>query len=61
MKKKFEPESKVIPLRVNNRTYKELRKLSYLTERHMADLIRDGIEMKIEENKKVLTNSQITV
>lgn len=58
---KFDAGNKIFPLRINGSTYKDLRKLAYLTEKPMADLIREGIEMKINENKKVLTNSEIVV
>jgi len=54
-------ESKIFPIRIGIEMYKDLRKLAYLTERPMSDLIRDGINLKIDEHRKVLTNAEIKV
>ncbi len=54
-------ESKIFPVRIEIKMYKDLRKLAYLTEMSMSDLIRDGINLKIAEHKKVLTNAEINV
>jgi predicted DNA-binding protein len=54
-------EQKILPIRIDKDMFKELRKLAYLTEKPMAELIRQGIKMKLEENKKVLTNSDIAI
>jgi len=52
---------KVVPIRVDLQTYKDLRKLAYLTEQPMAEIIRNGIEYQLNNYKKVLTNSDIAV
>lgn len=54
-------ESKIFPVRIDIKMYKDLRKLSYLTEMSMSDLIREGINLKIAEHRKVLTNAEIVV
>jgi predicted DNA-binding protein len=57
--KKIEP--KIVPIRLDPETHKNLRKLAYLTEVPMAEIIRQGIKIKIEENKKMLTNSDVAI
>jgi len=60
MNKKMPPHQ-VFPLRIPCVMHKELRKLAYLTEVPMAELIREGILLKLNENRKVLTNSDIAI
>lgn len=52
---------KVMPVRIDTELYKDLRKLSYLSELPMSELIRQAIKLKIDECKKVLTNSDIAI
>lgn len=52
---------KLLTIRMEQDTHKQLRKLSYLTEESIAELIRQGIQIIIEKNKKVLTNSDVAV
>lgn len=54
-------DDKMLTIRMPNTFHKNLRKLSYLTQKPMAELVRNGIEMVIENNKKVLTNSDIVI
>lgn len=54
-------DEKILPIRIPGALHKELRKLAYLTEISMAELIRQGIVLKLKENKKVLTNSDIAI
>lgn len=54
-------DQKIIPVRLDLLLYKDLRKLSYLTEMTMVDIIREGIRLKIKEAQKVLTNADITI
>lgn len=52
---------RVFPIRLEEDLYKKLRKLSYLNEIPIAQIIREAIEIKLEANKKVLTNSDIAI
>lgn len=52
---------RILPVRLEEKLYKQLHKLAYLTESSMADIIRQGIKLKLEEYKKVLTNSDIAI
>jgi predicted DNA-binding protein len=54
-------EHKIIPIRLDPEMHQNLRKLAYLTEIPMSEIIRQGIKIKIEENKKMLTNSDIAI
>lgn len=58
---KKEQGLKIFMLRLEPKTHKELRKLSYLTELPMAELIRDAIKNKLKESKKMLTNADIAI
>lgn len=52
---------RVVPLRIDSNMHRRLKKASYLTEIPMSEIMREGIEMKLEEMKKVLTNADISV
>jgi hypothetical protein len=54
---------KYIPLyvRLEESSYRSLRKMAYLNEKSMADITREAIEDKIKEAKKVLTNADIAI
>lgn len=52
---------RVFPLRIEDNLYRKLKKLSYLTEISMSDIVRMGIELKIEAHKKELTNSDVVI
>lgn len=52
---------KVLPVRVESGKYKQLRKLAYLSEMSMAELIRRMLDEKLNSMKKVLTNSDIAI
>jgi hypothetical protein len=54
-------DSIIYPLRIDVSLHKDLKKLSFLREESMAEIIRDGIRLKIKEYRKMLTNSNITV
>jgi len=60
MKTKIKPY-KSLTIRFDENLYFSLKKLSFLNERPMAELIRESLEKIIEEHKKVLTNSSIAV
>lgn len=54
-------DHKVIPIRIDSEMHRMLRKISFLTEITMAELMRQGIQIKINEYKKVLTNADVNV
>lgn len=56
-----EKYTKSILVRLTENEHKMWRKLAYLNEVSMASLIRDCVENKIKEQKKVLTNSDISI
>lgn len=51
----------VFPVRIENSTYKELKKLSYLNEVPVSVLVRQGIKLRIDFFKKQLTNEDIAI
>lgn len=52
---------RIFPVRIDDELYKDLRKLAYLTEQPIAALIREAIHAKLNDNKKMLTNSDIAI
>jgi len=52
---------KILPVRFEPETYRLLRKMAYLNEMPMSELIRDLVKNKINEYKKVLTNSDVAI
>ena len=54
-------ELKLLSIRMELDKHKQLRKLAYLTEKPIAELIRNAVDHIIKENGKVLTNSDIAV
>lgn len=56
-----DPTFKVLPFRLDPIMYRRLKKLSHLTEKPMGVIIREGIEKQLNEYKKILTNSDITI
>jgi hypothetical protein len=54
-------KEKIFPIRLDDETYRQLRKIAYLMEVNMTDIVRDGLKIKLEEAKKILTNSSIVV
>jgi predicted DNA-binding protein len=52
---------KIFPVRMSGELHSQLKKLAYLTEKPVAELIRMGIQLKLEEYKKVLTNADIAI
>ncbi len=53
--------AKMVPVRLSQRMYRRLKKLSFLTEKPMSTLVRESVEKTLEENKKVLINSDIVI
>jgi hypothetical protein len=51
----------IFPLRIENKMYEDLRKVSYLTHISKAELIRMGLESKLNEYKKMLIHTEINV
>jgi len=54
-------KGKIFPVRIDDAMHRELRKCAYLTEVPMSELIREGIKLKIEKIKKMLTNVDLNV
>jgi predicted DNA-binding protein len=52
---------KMIPVRMDQKMYNELRKLSFLVNIPMSEIVRDCLEQKISANKKMLTNNDIAI
>lgn len=46
------------PVRLDNEMLKTLKKLRYLTDKTIAQLIRDGVELLFEQNKKLLQKNK---
>ncbi len=53
--------NKAVLVRLTEDEHKAWRKLSYLHEISMAQLLRSCVETKLKEVKKVLTNSDIVI
>jgi hypothetical protein len=54
-------KEKIFPIRIDDETYRQLRKMAFLLEVTMTDIVRDGLKIKLEEAKKMLTNSSVVV
>lgn len=52
---------KVLPIRLEEDCYRKWRKLAYLNEMSMAQMIRELVEQKLKDTKKLLTNSDIAI
>lgn len=52
---------KVLPVRMGTEQYQLLRKLAYLEESSMSEIVRNIIEEKINSQRKVLTNADIAI
>jgi len=52
---------KTIPVHMEETTWRNLRKLSHLSELSMNELAREGIEIILNNNKNILTNSDIVI
>ena len=52
---------KVLPIRFEPEPYRQLRKMAFLHEMSMAQLVRELVDKKLLEVKKILTNSDIVV
>jgi len=52
---------KIIPFRLSEEMYRELRKYAFLHEISMAQIVRDAVEKVLIENRKMLTNSDIAI
>lgn len=58
--KKFDPH-KILPFRMDDELYLKLKKLSYLTDKSMAELVRQGLEKTLNDYKNILTRSDIAI
>lgn len=51
----------IISIRMKKETHQELRKISYLTDQPIAELVRQGIDMYIKRSKNMLTENNTAV
>lgn len=61
MEKKKRVKYRVLLVRLEEQSYLSWRKLSYLHETSMSSMIRDLVENKLNESRKMLTNSDIVI
>ena len=59
MKKVRDDNIERITVRMSPQIKRDLRKISYLTEKSITQLFREGAAKVIDEYKKVLTNADI--
>lgn len=52
---------KQLLVRIDEKNYTDIHKLSFLTGYSIAKLIRDMMETKLNEYRKILNNSDITI
>lgn len=45
---------KILPIRIEEKTYKKLKKIAFMNETSMAQFIRDLIEKKLISDEKVI-------
>jgi len=53
--------NKAVLVRMTEEEHRAWRKLAYLNEVSMAKLVRDCVEIKLKEVKKMLTNADIAI
>ncbi len=51
----------ILSIRMPREMHQELRKLSYLTEQPIAELVRQGVEILIKKSKNKLTDDYTAV
>lgn len=51
----------IISIRMKKETHQELRKIAYLTEQPIAEIVRQGIELIIKKSKNQLTDINTAV
>lgn len=61
MEAKREKNEKVFSLHMTKKTHKYLKKLSYLTEKSMTELLNEGVSETIKRYQNILNNSDIKV
>ena len=54
-------EYKVLPFRIDEKTYNEIRNLAHINNTSMAVIIRSSIKDLLEHNKNSLTKRNITI
>ncbi len=55
------PYNKAVLVRLTEEEHRAWRKLAYLNEVSMASLVRECVEEKLKNNRKVLINSDIAI
>jgi len=53
--------NKAIVIRLSEKVHRRLKKLSYLTDKSMSMLAAECIDKMLQEQKNVLTNSDIMI
>lgn len=52
---------KILPFRIDEKTYNEIRDLAHVNHVSMAVIIRSSIKNLLEDHKKKLTQTNITI
>lgn len=58
MKKK---DYTVLPIRFDNKMYNEMRNIAHVNKINMSDIVRHGVDLFLQEQKKLLTKRDITI
>lgn len=57
----FSDGGRMFPVRLSKKMYSKLRKYAFLHEKPMAIIVRECIEERINNNEKMLNNSDIVI
>lgn len=52
---------KLVPVRFDMKMYNEMRDLAHVNKISMADIVRAGVDMVLQNSKKVLTKRDIAI
>lgn len=50
-----------LTVRMEKDLYEEIRKIAYLRNEHIAQLVREGLEHIVEKHKRILTSKDTAV
>jgi hypothetical protein len=54
-------DHKIVPIRFDMKMYNEIRDIAHINKVSMATLVRSGIEMLLESQRKILTKRDIEI
>lgn len=54
-------DHQVLPVRFDMKMYNEIRDLAHVNKVSMATLVRSGIELLLESQRKILTKNNIAI